>query len=93
MKPKVFVSQRIPEVALDVLRQVAEVSVYPYMDRQISVDELAGGARRSDWLYDAAVMADIANQDAAASLVKFVTGKSAAAVCRPADVDAIQPEA
>jgi len=51
MKPKVFVSQPIPEVALDVLRQVAGVSVYPYMDRQISVDELVGGAKRSDWLY------------------------------------------
>ena len=44
MKPKVFVAQPIPEVALDVLRQAADVSVYPYMDRQISVDELV--ARR-----------------------------------------------
>jgi phosphoglycerate dehydrogenase-like enzyme len=25
--------------------------VYPHMDRQISVDELADGARRSDWLF------------------------------------------
>ncbi len=33
MKPKVFVVQPIPEAALDVLRQVADVSVYPYMDR------------------------------------------------------------
>jgi glyoxylate reductase len=51
MKPKVFVAQPIPEVALDILRQAADVSVYPYMDRQISVDELVGGAKRSDWLY------------------------------------------
>src|ERR1700722_14491590 len=51
MKPKVFVVQPIPEVALDILRQAAEVSVYPYMDRQISVDELVGGAKRSDWLF------------------------------------------
>src|ERR1700722_17275323 len=51
MKPKVFVVQPIPEVALDVLRQAADVSVYPYMDRQISVDELVGGAKRSDWLF------------------------------------------
>ena len=50
-KPKIFVAQPIPEVALDILREVADVSVYPYMDRQISVDELAAAARRSDWLY------------------------------------------
>src|SRR5580692_3035287 len=51
MRPKVFVVQPIPEVALDVLRQAADVAVYPYMDRQISVDELVGGAKRSDWLF------------------------------------------
>jgi len=51
MKPKVFVAQPIPEAALDVLREAAEVTVYPYMDRQISIDELAAGARRSDWLF------------------------------------------
>jgi phosphoglycerate dehydrogenase-like enzyme len=51
MKPKVFVAQPIPEVALDVLREAAEVCVYPYMDRQISVDELVASARRSDWLF------------------------------------------
>jgi lactate dehydrogenase-like 2-hydroxyacid dehydrogenase len=51
MRPKVFVAQGIPEVALDVLREVADVAVYPYMDRQISVPELAAAAKRSDWLY------------------------------------------
>jgi lactate dehydrogenase-like 2-hydroxyacid dehydrogenase len=51
MKPKVFVTQPIPEVALDVLRQAADVTVYPYMDRQISVDELVASAKRSDWLF------------------------------------------
>jgi glyoxylate reductase len=51
MKPKVFVAQPIPEVALDVLREAAEVSVYPYMDRQISIDELVAAAKRSDWLF------------------------------------------
>jgi lactate dehydrogenase-like 2-hydroxyacid dehydrogenase len=51
MKPKVFVVQPIPEPALDILRQEAEVTVYPYLDRQIGVDELAAAARRSDWLY------------------------------------------
>jgi lactate dehydrogenase-like 2-hydroxyacid dehydrogenase len=51
MKPKVFVAQPIPEVALNVLREAAEVEVYPYMDRQISVDELAASAKRADWLF------------------------------------------
>jgi glyoxylate reductase len=51
MKPRVFVAQPIPEVALDVLREAAEVDVYPYMDRQISVDELAANAKRCDWLF------------------------------------------
>lgn len=43
--------------------------------------------------YDAAVMVEAANQDAAASFVKFVTDKSAAAVWKSAGVDAIPPEA
>ena len=51
MRPRVFVVQPIPAVALDVLRQAADVSVYPYMDRQISVDELVANTKRSDWLF------------------------------------------
>jgi glyoxylate reductase len=51
MKPKVFVVQPIPEVALDILREAAEVTVYPYLDRQISVDELVANAKRCDWLF------------------------------------------
>jgi phosphoglycerate dehydrogenase-like enzyme len=51
MKPKVFVVQQIPEIALDILREAADVFVYPYNDRQISTDELVASAKRSDWLY------------------------------------------
>jgi phosphoglycerate dehydrogenase-like enzyme len=51
MRPKVFVVQPIPPVALDVLREAADVTVYPYMDRQITVDELVGNAKRCDWLF------------------------------------------
>lgn len=51
MKPKVFVSQPAPDAALEPLREVAKVTVYPYMDRQIGVDELIGAAKRSDWLF------------------------------------------
>jgi lactate dehydrogenase-like 2-hydroxyacid dehydrogenase len=51
MKPKVFVTQPIPEIALDVLQQAFDISVYPHMDRQISVDELVANAKRADWLF------------------------------------------
>ena len=64
MRPKVFVVQPIPPIALDVLREVAEVSVYPYMDRQISVDELVANAKRCDWLFvlhETTVTAEVIN--------------------------------
>ena len=64
MRPKVFVVQPIPEAALDVLREAADVSVYPYMDRQISVDELAAAAARADWLlvmHETSVTAEVIN--------------------------------
>jgi glyoxylate reductase len=51
MKPRVFVVQPIPEVAIDILREVADVEVYPYTDRQITTDELCSAARRSDYLF------------------------------------------
>jgi phosphoglycerate dehydrogenase-like enzyme len=50
MKPKIFVAQPVAEAALAILREAAEVSVYPYLDRQITPDELTANARRSDWL-------------------------------------------
>jgi phosphoglycerate dehydrogenase-like enzyme len=50
MKPKVFVAQPAVEAALDILREAAEVTVYPYLDRQITADELAASAKRADWL-------------------------------------------
>jgi lactate dehydrogenase-like 2-hydroxyacid dehydrogenase len=64
MKPKVFVVQPIPEAALDVLREAAEVSVYPYMDRQITVEELAAAAKNADWLlvmHETSVPAEVIN--------------------------------
>src|SRR5262249_40671289 len=51
MRKRVFVVQPIPEPALEVLRNVADVSVYPHLDRQISTDELVANAKRSDWLF------------------------------------------
>jgi lactate dehydrogenase-like 2-hydroxyacid dehydrogenase len=51
MKPKIFVAQPIADAVLDVLREGAEVTVYPYLDRQITQDELAAKARHHDWLF------------------------------------------
>jgi glyoxylate reductase len=51
MKDRVFVAQPIPEAALEVLREAADVSVYPHMDRQITVEELVSNAKRADWLF------------------------------------------
>jgi glyoxylate reductase len=50
MKPRVFVAQPAVEAAIAILREVADVTVYPYLDRQITADELAANARRADWL-------------------------------------------
>jgi len=50
MRPKVFVAQPAVEAALDILCEAADVAVYPYLDRQITADELAANARRADWL-------------------------------------------
>src|SRR5215467_14650443 len=50
MRPKVFIAQPAVEAAADILREVADVTVYPYLDRQITADELAINARRADWL-------------------------------------------
>ncbi len=51
MKPKIFVAQPIADAVLDILREGAEVTVYPHLDRQITQDELAANARRHDWLF------------------------------------------
>jgi phosphoglycerate dehydrogenase-like enzyme len=51
MRPKVFVSQPIPDPALDMLREVAEVSVFPSLDRNMTEDEWIMAAQRSDYLF------------------------------------------
>jgi glyoxylate reductase len=64
MKPKVFVVQPIPDEPLAILRSVAEVTVYPHLDRQISTDELVQNALRTDWLFvlgDTIVPAEVIN--------------------------------
>jgi len=51
VRPKVFVSQPIPEPALDMLREVAEVTVFPRLDRNMSEDEWIMAAQRADYLF------------------------------------------
>jgi lactate dehydrogenase-like 2-hydroxyacid dehydrogenase len=50
-KPRVFVVQPIPDMALDVLRAAADVEVFPRLDRQIATHELVAGAQRADYLF------------------------------------------
>ena len=65
MPERVFVVQPIPEPALEMMRAAAEVEVYPYTDRMVTIDELYAVARRCDYIFamhetmiPAAVVAD-----------------------------------
>lgn len=51
MRPKIFVCQPIPPVAIDRMRQFAEVEIFPFSHRAISIAELESAARRSDYLF------------------------------------------
>ncbi|MCU1689003.1 MAG: hypothetical protein JWN61_3017 [Pseudonocardiales bacterium] len=51
MPPKIFVSQPIPEPALAKMREYAEVEVFPWSHREISIGELESAARRSDYIF------------------------------------------
>lgn len=52
-RPKVFIAHPIPEVAIDRLREVAEVEVWQGQGhhRDITVAELESAARRSDYIF------------------------------------------
>lgn len=50
-RPRVFIAQPIPQVGVDVLQPYAEIEVYPFTDQQITVDDLIGAAKRSDYLF------------------------------------------
>jgi glyoxylate reductase len=51
MKPRIFVSQPIPEVALDRMREFADVEVFPWAHREVSIGELESAVRRSDYVF------------------------------------------
>jgi glyoxylate reductase len=50
-RPRVFVAHPIPNIAIDRLREVAEVEVFPGARRDITVGELESAARRSDYIF------------------------------------------
>ena len=51
MKPTVFISQPIPEPGLEIMREVAEVKVFPRVDRNMTEDEWIVAASRADYLF------------------------------------------
>jgi glyoxylate reductase len=51
MRPKIFIPQPIPEVAVDRLKKVADVEIYPHLDRMISREELLKAVKEKNYLY------------------------------------------
>src|SRR3990172_4057588 len=51
MRPTVFIPQPIPEVALNRLKESAEVEVFPYLDRVITREELLKAVKGKNYLY------------------------------------------
>lgn len=51
MKAKVYIPQPIPEAALSRLQQIAEVEVFPHLDRTISDGELLEAVKGKNYLY------------------------------------------
>ena len=99
MPPKIFVCQPIPDVALDRMRAHAEVEVFPWSHRAISVAELESAARRSDYIFcmhETPVTASIV--DANPGLLGFGLGRAEPeivdiAACEAAGVPLIEANA
>jgi glyoxylate reductase len=51
MNPKVFIPQPIPDVAVERLKRIADVEVFPCLDRMIGRDELLGAVKGKHYLY------------------------------------------
>jgi len=51
MAPKVYIPQPIPDVALDRLKSMAEVEVFPHLDRIIDPAELLKAVRGKNYLF------------------------------------------
>jgi len=50
VSPKIYVPQPIPEVAVERLKKVAEVEVFPHVDRMISREELVKAVKGKNYL-------------------------------------------
>ncbi len=51
MGPKIYIPQPIPEVAVERLKKVAEVEIFPHVDRMISREELIKSVRGKNYLF------------------------------------------
>ena len=51
MVPKVYIPQPIPKCALHRLKQMAEVEVFPHLDRVIGPEELLRAVRGKNYLF------------------------------------------
>ncbi len=51
MSTKVFIPQPIPEVAVNRLREMAEVEVFPHVDRVIGDEDLLEAVKGKNYLY------------------------------------------
>ena len=64
MRPRVFVVQPVYEEALEGLRTVADLEIFPHVDRMMRKDELIDAVERNDYLFtlgDTVIDADIIN--------------------------------
>ena len=65
-KPKVFVVQPVFEEALEELRSIADVEIFPHIDRMMRKEEIIEAVRRNEYLFtlgDTVIDADIINVD------------------------------
>ena len=53
MKPKLFIPQPIPQVAVDRLEDLVDLTIYPHTDRRMPYDEVLEAVRDQDILYAA----------------------------------------
>ena len=51
MNPRILISQPIPEVAVERLKKIADVEVFPCLDRMISRDELLAAVKGRNYLF------------------------------------------
>jgi glyoxylate reductase len=97
VRPRVFVVQPIPEIAIDMMSKVAEVEVFPHSYRQVSRDELAAAAGRNDYIFTMhETMIDKTVVDANPNLKGIAVGGDDygdmidVAACEAAGIDIIQ---